>query len=109
MTQAEFAGTLNNYHKDNFKQFATEFMHNITRLSMDLCSRVVTSLWGCSEVGYFGNNVYHLLETAASADPNVQLEPKLKTNSCTVYVIYPDQHAAVFALYKVEKYKSLNN
>jgi hypothetical protein len=112
MTKDEFTGILNRLHKlsgEGRKGDATIFLHDTTRLSIDMCNKLIHSLWGCSEVNYFGNNIYELLESAANADPNVQLTPKLMTDTCGVYFVYPDEHAAAFALYKIDKYKHINN
>lgn len=110
MTKAEFTSRFNflHYNGDSAnKTTCIVLLNEITRLSTDMCSKLVNSLWGCSDQNAFGDNIYQLLEVSANADPDVQLEPKLKTNSCTVYIIYPDEHAAAFALFKIKNYKIL--
>jgi hypothetical protein len=107
MTKDEFSKVLNDFHTNNGlenKINSINFLNKVTRLSNDLCHKLINSLWGCSEINHFGDNIYNLLEVSADANPTIQLDPKLKTNSCTVYIIYPDEHAATFALHKIKEY-----
>ncbi|MCK9429712.1 MAG: hypothetical protein M0R17_06875 [Candidatus Omnitrophica bacterium] len=106
MTKHMFITHLTNCHNLGVKAQCIEYLHNITRLSNDLCSKIVNSLWGCSNPKYFGNNIYNLLKASADSDNSVQFEPKTKSIGCTVYIIYPDEHAAAYALYKIKQFKS---
>jgi len=105
MTKKAFTNLFNIYYKQGLKSSSIDSMHKITKLSVDLCTKLITNIWGCTDPDYFGQNIYQLLEASADSDGNIQFEPKLKTSSCCMYIIYPDEHAAVFALYKIKKYK----
>ena len=106
MTKTEFTKQLTNCHYLGVKEHTIEYLHNITRLSTDLCTKLVNSLWGCSDPRHFGNNMYNLLKASADSDNSVQFSPKTKTIGCTIYIIYPDEHAAAYALYKIKQFKS---
>lgn len=102
MTKSQFIDILNYQHRENDRLTCTAFMHNVTKLSIDLCTKLVRNLWTCSASEDFGDNMYNLLES--SANTKIEFNPKIKTNSCTMYILYPDEHAAVFALYKISQY-----
>jgi hypothetical protein len=103
MTKGEFIKYLNKYHKEDIKEIVILFMNDTTKLSLNLCAKLVNNLWVCSASEDFGSNMYNLLE--ASADAKVDFNPKIKTTSCTMYILYPDEHAATFALYKIKQCK----
>lgn len=103
MTKAEFIKHLNKYHKYDIQDSAGRFMNITTKLSLPLCNKLVSNLWNCSLSRDFGSNIYNLLE--ASADPKTEFNPKIKATNCTMYILYPDEHAATFALYKIKQYK----
>ena len=105
MSKDEFIKRLDAYYIDNDKYDCVMEMHLITRLSTDLCSKLISSIWTCSHPEYFGDNIYQLLEVSADGNSSIQFDPKLKEATCGVYIIYPDEHAAAFALYKINKYK----
>lgn len=103
MTKAQFISILNHQHENDDRLNCTYFMHNVTKLSMDLCTKIVRNLWTCSASKDFGDNMYNLLES--SANTRIEFNPKIKTTSCTMYILYPDEHAAVFALHKIKQHK----
>lgn len=102
MTKAEFTKTLNEFHKNNTKGLCITFVHAITRLSEGLTDKIISSLWGCSEVDSFGENVYELIESSANSG-EVEFNPKLRTKDCNIFLMYLDEHTAGFVLYKIQK------
>lgn len=105
MTKTEFTKYLNTIHKTGSEQEAITFLTLTTKLGEKLCKEIIRSLWGCSNPKYVGNNIHHLLEVSASSDVSDEFKPKLK-KGCSIYIIYPDEHAAIFALYKIKQYKN---
>ena len=106
MTKGEFISYLNSKHKLDRKEAIIHFMNDVTKLSLNFCAKLVNNLWNCSSSRYFGNNMYNLLESSANSE--IDFNPKIKTTSCTMYILYPDEHAAIFALYKIKQYKFNN-
>lgn len=103
MTKSQFIEVLNNNHRNDYRDATVTIVHNITKLSLDLCTKIIRNLWTCSASEDFGGNLYKLLE--ASANPKIDFNPKIKTNNCPMYILYPDEHAAAFALYKIKQHK----
>lgn len=98
MTKSEFTGTLTDCHRKDNKEGAIVFLNTITKLSMELATKLIQSLWGCSAEDSFGENLYELLEVSANGGDFV---PKLRTNECGIYIMYLDEHTAGFVLYKI--------
>ena len=107
MTKTEFTKHLNTIHKVGTEQDAINFLTSTTKLGEKLCKEIIRNLWGCSNPKYVGNNVYNLLKVSSTEDLTVTFKPKLK-KGCSIYLVYPDEHAAIFALHKVKQFK-LNN
>ena len=105
MTKTEFTNHLNKIHSIGSEQEAITFLVLTTRLGEKLCKEIIRNLWGCSNPKYVGNNILQLLEVSASSNVTDEFKPKLK-KGCSVYIIYPDEHAAIFSLYKIKTYKN---
>lgn len=101
MTKKDFIKALNHYYKENDKLGAIGFVNNVTKLSTKFSTDLVKGFWACSADKVFGQNIYSILETTAEGS---EFNPKTK-NSCSVYLVYPDEHAAAFALFKIKQYK----
>jgi hypothetical protein len=105
MTKHEFSKHLTNIHSTGTESEAVTFLMITTRLGEKLCKEIIRNLWGCSNPKYVGSNILHLLEISASSDVSTTFKPKLK-KGCSVYIVYPDEHAAIFALFKLKEYKN---
>jgi hypothetical protein len=99
MSKTEFIKNLNEHYTANRIDACINFMHSVTKLSISMCAKIIRNLWGCSAPKKFGTNVYNLLETTAN---DVEYMPLVRKD-CSVYLIYPDEHAAAFALYKLKQ------
>lgn len=102
MNKQTFIKELNKAFAENDKLSAIGFLNQTTKLSVNLSTRMVTNFWGCTQSRYFGGNIYYLLKSAANASDD--FIPKVK-KGCSVYLVYPDEHAAAFALFKIKQNK----
>ena len=112
MTKTEFIKTFNEIHKNSREIEAIDLLHDITRLSMRMCTQIIRNLWNCSDPKFVGNNIYDLVKVSADGDesrdpskPKLEYKPKLK-KGCNVYFVYLDEHIAFFALHKIKQYKN---
>lgn len=108
MTKSDFINILNGNHKDGDKESTVEFLHDVTKMSVILSTKIVNSLWNCSNPKYFGNNMYDLFENSAKGDEAPDFNPRLK-KGCNVYFLFVDEHTAAFVLFKIKEYVIKSN